>query len=772
MFRSTLLRGASAAALTLVLVSLEASAQETLPAINIEAGAPAPGPAATPVPGPVTEKERAQQEEHAYTSNYATSATKTDVPILDTPRSVLVIPKQVLEDNQVLTTMDAVRFVSGVQPATGVFYDTFLIRGFATNFTYRNGLKTQNLEGAEDVAFIDRVEVVKGPAAMLYGRIAPGGLVDYITKKPQEVAASGIQEQFGSWGLSRTTVDSTGPLTTDKSLAYRLIGVFDHADSFVNFDHHDNGAVYGALSWKPTNQFEANFNSEYYNLTATNEGYYAQQIPVLALSYAVPGFAGRPVNVPRNWTQNDPGMYGNFPQTQTRYVAAGDWTYHFNDAWKVTNRVDWQHTDDNQEYLLDRNFNIATGELDRRVSWTIATFDTWSLNLDLNGEVNTGPVKHNLLAGFDYYSQYDLTHGANPTGLAPDTPYFNVYAPYYGNIPWPVISWEHMVAQSNVITRSKALDDGYYIQDSASYNDFIYLLLGGRYDVAFDASSQAVASSSRIPFGLSTNACFPICDGHYNPPWKGNPTERKLSPNGGLLIKITPEVSGFASYSESFSSSNAVSNSFDGTPFKPQEGKQYELGVKASLLNGKVTGSIVGFDLYLTNVLTPDPVNPGYSVATGEVRSRGVEFDLAGQVTNNINLIGSYTYDDAQIIKDNTTGTSADLGKRYLGVPRNAGNIWAKYDTAPGQKEGWIFGAGAYVNGERQGNNQNSWQLPGYVRFDTMGGYRTMFQGHPLEAQLNIQNIADAKYFDGIGSGNYAYYGAPRTFKASLKVKF
>ena len=94
-----------------------------------------------------------------------------------------------------------------MQPATGVFYDTFLIRGFATNFTYRNGLKTQNLEGAEDVAFIDRVEVVKGPAAMLYGRIAPGGLVDYITKKPQEVAASSIQEQFGSWGLSRTTVD-------------------------------------------------------------------------------------------------------------------------------------------------------------------------------------------------------------------------------------------------------------------------------------------------------------------------------------------------------------------------------------------------------------------------------------------------------------------------------------------------------------------------------------------------------------------------------------
>ena len=128
-----------------------------------------------------------------------------------------------------------------------------------------------------------------------------------------------------------------------------------------------------------------------------------------------------------------------------------------------------------------------------------------------------------------------------------------------------------------------------------------------------------------------------------------------------------------------------------GTQFKPQEGQQFEIGAKASLLGGKVTASIAAFDLTLTNVLTADPVNTGYSIAAGKVRSRGVELDVAGQITDNISIIGSYTYDDAMVVKDNTIGTGAILGKRQPGVPRHAGNIWAKYDTAPGEKEGFSF---------------------------------------------------------------------------------
>lgn len=766
MFRSILLRGVSAGALAFAFFPVISAAQEALPAIDIAAERGGAAPAGA---GPSGRGANGEGNGTSYTAAKATSALKTDAPILDTPRSVQVIPKQVLEDNQVLNTQEAVKFVSGVQTAPGAYYDNFLIRGFGTGGNvYRNGLKLVTVSGAEDPAFIDRVEIMKGPAAMLYGRIQPGGLVNFATKKPQEEAARSIEEQFGSWGLARTTVDVTGPVTQDKSLLYRLIGVYDHADSFVNFKHRDNGSVLTALTWKPTTQFEANVGIEYNNLATTNRGIYGQQIPALALSYRVPWLTGRPANLPRNWTQNVPGMYDNLPDVMERVLVSADWTYHFNDQWKVTNRAHYQHVDEMQHIVISRGFDLATGLMNRKVTWNRFYRDTWSLNLDLSGKLETGPFEHNLLFGFDFYDHRQVLKGDNPNASAAQPiPSFNIWAPYYGDIGYSAIQGQIGQASGNILQRVKQQNFGYYVQDDISYDDFIHFLIGGRYDVAFDAQSEI--------FGTQAGStCFPACDGHYNPSWKGNPTERKISPNGGLLFKLTPEYSIYASYSESFGTSNAAAVSADGTPFKPQEGQQYELGAKANLLGGKVTASVAAFDLYLKNVLAPDPSRPNtvYQVATGKVRSRGVEFDLAGQVTDNISLIGSYTYDDAIIIENSTTGTSALLGKRWAGVPRHAGNLWAKYDTAPGLKEGWAFGAGFYANGLRQGNNTNSYQLPGYVTFDTMIGYRTVVESFPVEAQLNVKNIGDAKYFEATDGGTNAYYGQPRTFIGSLKVKF
>jgi iron complex outermembrane recepter protein len=799
MFTSHLLRGAGAAAIAVAL-SNGAEAQQNLPNIDIGAhphasaarshsranvttraqtGAAAAaegaaGQGASDAQGPLTEKAREQRESTAYARTRAISATKTNAPILDTPRSVVIVPKQVLEDNQVLNVQEAVKFVSGVQTAAP-FYDSYLIRGFPNGSnTYRNGLKLYSQTNTEDVAFIDRVEILKGPAAMLYGRIQPGGLVNFVTKRPQEEAAHSVQTQFGSWGLSRTVVDSTGPLLKDKTLLYRVIGVYDHADDYIDFRHRDNGQVYTALTYRPDNRFEANAQIEYYNQRTTNIGSNGQQIPAAAMTYQYPGIVGRPWALPRNWTQSEPGMYGALPSTMERVLAAVDWSYRINDKWKVTNRFHYNVSLEDQEYLVNAGYNAFTGDIRRNVSWTIfKPRQTWSTNLDVTGEVTTGPVKHNLLIGFDYYSYRSVNKGDNPSyTVNPTIATFNAFAPAYGGVALPQILAEHAIAQGNILFRTKQDDWGYYLQDDLNYEDKIHLLLGGRYDVAFDASAEiyGVTSSYYTATGLA-GTCFPICDGHYNPPWKGNPTERKISPNAGLLFKITPEYSVFSSFSQSFANSNAMAQSYDGTPFKPEEAWQYEAGGKASWWDGRVTASLVAFELHRKNVLSADPLHTGYSVASGEVRSRGLEADLAGQATDNISLIASYTYDDAFIVADTATGTASKLGRRWPGVPRHAGNLWAKYDTAPGQKQGWTFGAGFYANGERQGNNTNSYQLPGYVRFDTMVGYRFLLRNVPVEAQLNVTNIGDAKYFEA-SSGQYSYYGAPRTFTGSLKVKF
>ena len=237
------------------------------------------------------------------------------------------------------------------------------------------------------------------------------------------------------------------------------------------------------------------------------------------------------------------------------------------------------------------------------------------------------------------------------------------------------------------------------------------------------------------------------------------------------MFKITPEYSLYSSYSQSFANSNATALSYDGTPFKPEEAWQYEIGAKASLLDGKITASVAAFDLHRLNVVTADTVHLGYAIAAGEVRSRGVETSVAGQVTDNISVLGNYTYDDVIVVKDSTTGSSAILGKRWPGTPRHAGNLWAKYDSAPGEREGWSAGAGFNAVGLRGGNNTNAWAMPGYVTFDMLLGYRSVFQGVPFETQFNVRNIGDTKYFEA-SSGSYANYGAPRTFIGSIKVKF
>jgi iron complex outermembrane receptor protein len=743
-------------------VRSDASGAEALPPIDVGAEQ---GPARRGAAG-AGRHDSSEDSGPGYSVVDSRAATKTKLPILDTPRSVQVIPRRVLEDNQVLNVQEAVKFVSGVQTGSLVFYDQFQIRGFATSGnTFRNGLKLFTTSGTEDVAFVDRVEIVKGPTAMLYGRIQPGGLVNFVTKKPQAESAYSVQEQFGSWGLSRTTVDATGPLDDQKSLLYRVIGVFDHADDFVDFRHRDNGAASATLAWSPTTQFESNIQLEYYNNNTTNKGFNGQQVPALAKFYPVPGVVGRPADLPRHWTQNDPGMYGNFPDKVERILVAANWTYRFDESWKITNRFHYNHTNENLEYFYQNSFDLSTWNMVRQLSFEHRYRDTYALNLDVNGEFMTGPLKHGLLLGFDYYDFHTVSRGDDRyNGNTPGAvPMFNVFAPVYGGIAWPILRAEHALAAGNILYRQKQQDVGYYIQDDVSFDDKVHLLLGGRYDIAFDANSEI--------YGVFEESCFPGCDGHYNPPGKGNPTERKFSPNAGLLLKPTADISLYASYSESFANSNSSARSFDNHVFKPEQARQYEMGAKARLFDGSITASVAAFDLRRTNVLSGDPAHPNFSIASGEVRSRGVEFDIAGQATENISLIGSYTYDDAVIVKDTTIGLGAQLGNRFPGVPLHSGNFWAKYDTAPGLSEGWTFGAGFYAVGLRQGNATNSWALPGYVRFDAMLGYRTVVLSVPVEAQLNVVNLGDEKYFEA-GAASFAYYGAPRTFVGSIKVKF
>jgi iron complex outermembrane receptor protein len=690
-----------------------------------------------------------------YTAKSASSATKTTTPIMETPVAIQVVPREVIDDRKPTSILEVVKNVSGIQAPPGGYYDNFYIRGFSTVVdTYRNGLKLNSMRGVPDMAFVDHVEVAKGPSSMLYGRVQPGGIVNSVTKKPQATAAYSVQQEFGSWGNSRTIGDATGALNEDRSLMYRVIGVYDKGDSWVDFQHHKNTAVAAYLTWIPSPRFELNVQIEGYDKKQANVAYTSQQIPQLG---------ARPANLPRNWTQNDPIMWSTYPATEKSTLLSYDWTFAINDAWKLTNRLGYSDLDDAQSMMTPLAFTAATGTMTRRINYNLVTRRILTTNLDLVGEFMTGDIKHKLLVGLDYVSHRTTYKGYRQAGAAatPGVPALNIFNPVYGNINTALLSAAINPSLNNVLYYQNMDDKGLYVQDQMSLGSRWELLLGVRQDRTFDPVTKLV--------GTTTAACYPNCDGALDP---ATPTERALSPRAGLLYKISSEASVYGSYSKSFGNSNSSALTFDGSRPPPQIGIQYELGAKTSLMDNKVTTSVTLFDLYQRNRMTPDLAHVGFSLPVGEVRSKGLEFDVAGQVSKHVSLIGSYTYNDAKVTKDNTAGATATLGKRWYGVPMNAATFWAKYDTAPGSKEGWAFGGGVYLNGQRQGNNINTFQLPGYGRVDAMLSYRTKAGGYPVTAQLNVQNLFDKWYFEATDGSTNSYYGSPRAVTATVNVGF
>lgn len=678
----------------------------------------------------------------------AVSLSRTETPIMDLPRAVQVVAAPIIEDRQVTSVFQALENVSGVSKE-GPFYDAFLIRGFDNSSnSYRNFLKTIALIGTEDLAFVDHIEVAKGPSSETYGRVAPGGLVNYVTKQPWDDAAFSFQQQIGSWGQLRSVADASGPVDKKQQIFYRGIFVFDQANSFVLYQHHRNFAEYGALTWRPNPRFTANLQVEGYNQRMSGNGYYAQQIPVIG---------NAPANLPWNWTANDPAQWTTFPETSVRGLYTADWSLKVNDHLRVAQRFLYNRWHEAQNYIIDESFNASTGIMTRRPDYNPMDRSSISGNTDVVSDFDTGRLHHTVLLGFDAYHWKQDDYGFNEGSvlhLIPDLNIYNPAASIMTQTQIAALQTEFNATINNVLYRSNQLDLGLYFQDQIRLAGRVSFLIGGRYDNARDASSAV--------YGTTATSCFPKCDGHL----AYQPTEKQLSPSAGLSIRLVKQVSLFGSYSKSFSSSNTAIVYGLGAVDPPQKARQYESGVKGTFLDGRIYTSATVFRLFQYNLSESDPAHPGYSNLIGQARSEGLEYDITGRVTRHLSLVANYTYDDASVVAAN--GVSRVDGRRLAQVPRHVGNIWARYDTAPGSIRGWMFGAGVYASGDFFGESSNAVLLPGYGRLDGMVGYRTSTGIVRWTAQLNAANILDKKYFL---YGDPFAYAAPRSLMLSVKAQ-
>ncbi|HEY8063907.1 MAG TPA: TonB-dependent siderophore receptor [Methylosinus sp.] len=735
MLRSHLLRGGSACVIALTFV-LPARGQEALPAIDI-AGQTSHGSAA----GTGDRPARSGGRETGYNQTGPVSASKTNIPILETPYAVQIVPRETMDDRQAVTVLDALfTNVSSISGAAG-YYDSLVIRGFDSGGQlYRNGLRQQNTSNFETTN-LQSIEVLKGPAAMLFGRVEPGGLINFVPKRPQSTPYYSIQEQAGAFGTTRTSINATGPLTADKTLLYRLNTSYLDKNHFQPNVWQGNLLVAPTITWKPTDRFTLNIDGEYHRVYFTDVS-------------TIPAIGFRPAKVPISTYLIDPTFAAKFPNFQERTLFAFDWTYEFADDWRMTNRFAYTNVDYRQRGPGLDSLNEATGEIQRSM-WLVpvpgapdSTYyrRSYATNIDLEGKARTGPFTHRLLAGFDYYGFESRSHGHCCDSISS----INLYNPVYTPIVGEAFTANYRVSQKEKWT-------GLYLQDQISFwDDRVQLLLGGRHDWAessrastFDSEPFAITDARRVIVPLSAN-----------------------SPRVGLLLRPLPWLSLYGNYTRSYGASNGIDS--QNRPLKPQIGVQFEGGVKAELLDGKLTATLAYFDIEKKNLTVP-VANTQFVTTVGAARSNGVEFDVTGRIDDNWSVIATFSHLDARITRDDdSSGGGGDTGKRLSSVPHNTGNLWAKYQ-ASGEFEGLTLGGGVYVD-KAFGDNANSFELPAYARVDAMASYKfkaALLSFAPdLTFQINVTNLLDTTYYQGANGRMSITPGAPRAFLASIRAEF
>jgi iron complex outermembrane receptor protein len=668
----------------------------------------------------------------SYNRANATTATKTDTPIMLTPASVQVVPKAVMNDQQNTNILDSLnRNVSGVSARTGgaLLYDNFIIRGFNTGLAgaaYRNGLLSPS--NFYEPANIEQLEVLKGPAAALYGRIEPGGIVNVTTKKPLATPYYALQQQFGSYDLYRTTVDATGPIDDAKTVLYRFNATYLEKGSFRgDMVNSDRVFIAPTLSWRPNDKFEANVELEYKHDTVTMDN----GIPVL-------NGANRPSNLPHNRYLGDSAK----DQAEQENVLLGyDWTFHFNDDWKLTNRFLWEDWSIDQRSINPLGLRADNRTLNRGLSYGQRAFEAYATNLDLNGKFDLFGTRHDILVGGDFYDQRfpgDTTF----QGATAAVPTIDIYNPVYGRVSQAALD---RLPKNNFRVK-KDQWFGVYFQDQITLWDKLHILGGGRYDWALSGSTISRVSVQDAKNNFSDQET------------------QNFSPRVGLLYQPWTWLSVYGNFTQSFNVNSGLSAS--GQQFDPQIGEQFEAGFKTEFFDQRLSTSMAFYHLTKSNTLTADPNNFGFSLAIGEARSQGIEVDIKGRVTEQLELISTYAYTDTRVTKDN----AGIVGNELVNVPEHQASLWGTYQFT----ERFKVGLGEVLVGSRQGDANNTFQLPGYARTDAMAAYTVPVGKTRLTTQLNINNLLNKDYFSdsSVGGRNSVFFGEPISVMGSLKLEY
>jgi len=656
-----------------------------------------------------------QQETYRVTE--ATTGTRTDTPIRDVPQSIQVVPQQVLEDRRVTRLEEALRNVSGVNQTTSSLstFEQFNIRGFQSLNILRNGLRdSSNTQVPNETALIERVEVLKGPASVLFGQGSPGGVINIVTKRPERDPFYELEFTAGNYNFYRGTVDLTGPLNNRRNLLYRFNFSYQNSDSFVDFAETERLLVAPALTWAISDQTRVTLQGEIIRSSFPNY----RGLPAIGSVRSNPN--GR---IPINLNIAEPGK--DFNDNRVERVGY-ELEHRFSQNWSLRNAFRITLFSYDQDSFFPNSLEPDGRTLNRGYATGTSSTDTQIFTTDLVGNFSTGPIEHKLLVGVELFRENLFKNRFDIGDIAP----LDVFNPVYGAPLGPIT----FSIDNGTLTQSA----GFYIQDQISLLDNLKLVLGGRFDLYEQRLTDKLADT------------------------RTEQSEQAFSPRVGIVYQPIQPISLYASFTRSF---NPVSGTgFDNALFQPEEGTQYEVGVKADLLGGRLSSTLAFYQLTRQNVLTPDPRDANFSIQTGEQRSRGIDLDISGEILPGWRIIASYAYIDARIVEDNAFA----IGNRLDNVPQHGASLFTTYEIQSGNLQGLGFGLGLFYVGEREGDLGNSFTLPSYLRTDAAIFYR---RGN-LRSALNVKNLFDNRYFENAEGPLRVFPGSPLAIQGSIGFEF
>jgi iron complex outermembrane receptor protein len=685
----------------------------------------------------------AQRE--SYTVQHSATATRTETSIMETPVNIQVVPQQVLKDQQAIRLERATQNVSGVylsNQTQGQPVDEFVIRGFPSNFTtYRDWFplgQAGGFTGKRDVANLERIEILKGPASILFGRIEPGGIVNLVTKRPMPLWYGMLQQQFGSFRFYRTHADVTGPVTADGALLVRLNMAYETAGSFREFITNERVFLAPVLQWNLSEKTKATVELDYLKRDDVPD----YGLPVL-------GTRPAPVSIRRNFGEATDFMRSN------QYVVVQSLTHQLAPNWTVIQRFTANLSDEeDQSTFLDIGLDPDGRTLNRfQAPQRIHQRDLWG-TLQLAGRFDTWRLRHRVLVGGDGYTSRSkdfINDNATVFDPAFAVPTIDLFNPVHGGFT--------LLAPSTATELFKTTQQwfGLFAQDQIELPYRLHLLAGFRYDNA----EQRQTVTPDASFGSN-----------------GSSHDTRVSPRVGVLWRPQPALALYGNYVENFGLPN-LGRTRNDTPLNPEIAKQWELGVKTELWDGRFLATLAYFNVTKRNISAPDP-DPlfaalGFGVNVGESRSRGLELDMAGEILPGLKLIGTYAYTDATVTKDQDAdgfGNPGNQGNRLPGVPRHGGSIWTTYTVQDGVLRHVTLGGGMVARSERQGDFANSYQLPGYVTMDLMAAYRWQVGRTWFTLQLNANNVLDKEYYAGSAFfRSRVNPGVPQSFVGLLRAE-